>query len=542
MNTFTVKMKLFIGFGTLLAVLILSAFVGFLAVVKLDRAADEVARKVKEKELAMLLMESVFKESSGTRGFLVSGQEKVLERDLDGRGEFQEMANKLVPLIQSEEGKNQFADIQRAHDALREVLDEEIQLRQAGKTKEAENLALAREEASLNGVDTATDVFVAHLTEGEQKVSEEQDATVAGSKITVVALGVAGIALGLILSTFIARSIILVTRQMRNFIQEIAGNNLAVADVEIRSRDELGEACAALNAMKANLSRMMRSIITNAQQLANASQELSSTSQHIAASAEETSSQAAVVSAAGEQISTNLGVVSTSSEEMLSSIREIARNSTEAARVAKNAMGVAENTNRTISKLGESSIEIGEVIKVITSIAQQTNLLALNATIEAARAGQAGKGFAVVANEVKELAKETAKATEDISRKIELVQADTKGAVQAIGEISAVINQINEISTTIASAVEQQTATTNEMGRNVGDAAKGAGEIASNISGVAEAARNTSSGANETQTAAGELEQMAAEIQKLLHQFKLQEQEDEGSEPSSLPKRMAAHA
>jgi len=193
----------------------------------------------------------------------------------------------------------------------------------------------------------------------------------------------------------------------------------------------------------------MRSIISNAKQLANASQELSSTSQHIAASAEETSSQAAVVSAAGEQISTNLGVVSTSSEEMLSSIREIARNSTEAARVARNAMGVAENTNRTISKLGESSIEIGEVIKVITSIAQQTNLLALNATIEAARAGQAGKGFAVVANEVKELAKETAKATEDISRKIVLVQEDTKGAVQAIGEISTVIKQINEISTTI---------------------------------------------------------------------------------------------
>jgi methyl-accepting chemotaxis protein len=358
---------------------------------------------------------------------------------------------------------------------------------------------------------------VAQVTEGEQRVSEEQDATVSQSKIAVVALGVAGIALGLVLSAFIARSIIVATRQMRNFIQEIAGNNLAVADVEIRSRDEIGEACVALNAMKANLSRMMRSITSNAQQLANASQELSSTSQHIAASAEETSSQAAVVSAAGEQISTNLGVVSTSSEEMLSSIREIARNSTEAARVAKNAMGVAENTNRTIAKLGESSIEIGEVIKVITSIAQQTNLLALNATIEAARAGQAGKGFAVVANEVKELAKETAKATEDISRKIELVQEDTKGAVQAIGEISTVINQINEISTTIAATVEEQTATTNEMGRNVSDAAKGAGEIASNISGVAEAARNTASGANETQTAAGELAEMAAEIQKLLH-------------------------
>jgi len=499
---------------------------------------------VTEKELSMLLMESVFKESSGTRGFLVSGQEKVLERDKDGQREFRETASKLVPLVRTEQGKVLYAEIQHAQDGLRAVLDEEIRLRRAGKVKEAESLSLTQEEDCLNAVDAATDAFVAHLTEGEMKVNEEQDTTVARSKVTVVSLGVAGIALGLILSAFIARSIIVAPRQMRNFIQEIAGNNLAVADVEIRSRDEIGEACSALNAMKDNLSQTMRSIISNAKQLANASQELSSTSQHIAASAEETSSQAAVVSAAGEQISTNLGVVSTSSEEMLSSIREIARNSTEAARVARNAMGVAENTNRTISKLGESSIEIGEVIKVITSIAQQTNLLALNATIEAARAGEAGKGFAVVANEVKELAKETARATEDISRKIVLVQEDTKGAVQAIGEISTVIKQINEISTTIASAVEEQTATTNEMERNVGDAAKGAGEIASNISGVAEAARNTSSGANETQTAAGELAQMAAQIQKLLQQFKLREQGNEGTSAStrSAPKRMAAHA
>ena len=168
-----------------------------------------------------------------------------------------------------------------------------------------------------------------------------------------------------------------------------------------------------------------------------------------------------------------------------------------------------------------SSAEIGEVIKVITSIAQQTNLLALNATIEAARAGEAGKGFAVVANEVKELAKQTAKATEDISRKITAIQTDTQGAVEAIGTITGVISQVNDISGTIATAVEEQSATTNEMTRNVADAAKGSGEITHNIAGVAEAARGTSTSAQESQKAADELAAMAAQLRNLVGQFKI---------------------
>jgi methyl-accepting chemotaxis protein len=177
-------------------------------------------------------------------------------------------------------------------------------------------------------------------------------------------------------------------------------------------------------------------------------------------------------------------------------------------------------TNTTVAKLGESSAEIGNVVKVITSIAQQTNLLALNATIEAARAGEAGKGFAVVANEVKELAKQTAKATEDISRKIEAIQTDTKGAVEAIGKIGQIINQINDLQNTIASAVEEQTATTGEIGRNVVEAAKGSNEIAHNITGVAQAAQSTTEGASETKRAADDLSRMANDLQRLVGQFK----------------------
>ena len=206
-------------------------------------------------------------------------------------------------------------------------------------------------------------------------------------------------------------------------------------------------------------------------------------------------------------------------------------------------MKVAETTTATVSKLGESSNEIGQVIKVITSIAQQTNLLALNATIEAARAGEAGKGFAVVANEVKELAKETAKATEDISRKIEAIQTDTKAAVDAIASISEVINQVNGISNTIATAVEEQNATTNEMARNVSEAAHGSGEITSNIAGVAQAAESTSRGASDTQKAAQQLVETSAELRRLVEQFKVNDN-GSGAEQSGSRSALsrAAHA
>jgi methyl-accepting chemotaxis protein len=257
--------------------------------------------------------------------------------------------------------------------------------------------------------------------------------------------------------------------------------------------------------------------------LASSAEELNRVSQQMSSSADETATQANVVSAASEQVSKNIQTVATGADEMSASIKEIAKNTAEATKVAMSAVKTAEATNETIGKLGQSSAEIGQVIKVITSIAQQTNLLALNATIEAARAGEAGKGFAVVANEVKELAKETAKATEDISQKIEAIQGDTKGAVSAIAQIGNVIAQINDIQNTIASAVEEQSATTNEISRNLAEAAKGGVEITRNVTGVAEAARTTTAAATDTQKSAQGLEGLAAELQGLVAQFRIDE-------------------
>lgn len=258
--------------------------------------------------------------------------------------------------------------------------------------------------------------------------------------------------------------------------------------------------------------------------LSQAAAELGRIAQEISLSTGQTANQANLVSAGSEQVSRNIQTVATAADEMGASLKGIARNTAQASQVATSAVRSAEATNLTIAKLGQSSAEIGQVIKVITSIAQQTNLLALNATIEAARAGEAGKGFAVVASEVKELARETARATEDISRKIESIQSDTSGAVVAIAEIGSVIGQISDLQNHVAGAVEEQSRTTNEITSNLAEAAKGGAAISKSIAAVAEAARCGATGVVETQKSVQAVERMAEELHELLARFQYEKE------------------
>ena len=265
---------------------------------------------------------------------------------------------------------------------------------------------------------------------------------------------------------------------------------------------------------------LVEGIKDNTHTLAGASEELTSVSQQMSAAAEETTAQANLVSAAAEQVSGNTKTVSSSVENLVASIYEIARSAQDAASVARQSVEMARATSRTMDALGASSTEIGQVVKVITTIAEQTNLLALNATIEAARAGEAGKGFAVVANEVKELARETAKATEDIGSKIEAMQSDTSRAVAAIAEIGAVIEKIDALQTKIATAVEEQSVTTSEISRNIAEATAGSTEIAENIVQVAQAAQSTAEGASNAQISSQELAPMAQNLQRLVEEYR----------------------
>jgi methyl-accepting chemotaxis protein len=542
---FTLARKLGLGFGSLLLILAIMGFVAFNSISQLQQVSKRVVAMMSKKDMASQLGAEIEQQTTGVRGFLLVGREDVLKIDTHGEHDFNENMDRLKRTIYTDEGKKLHAEIRASFDAYRAILDHEIELRRSDKTKEAVDLAFNADTGEKRSRLRRT---VADLNVLEDKLKDdllaEQVTTESRLRATVWMVAATGMAIGVGVAAFLILSITSAVAGMLALTQAVAARNLTFADMKITSDDEIGRAGIALNKMKNGLHEVIHAIAGSAQHVAAASEALSGTSEQITANSGETSAQAKVVSAATSQVTQNLQTVATGAEQMGSSIREIAKNASECAAVATSAVKIAESTTTTVSKLGESSTEIGQVIKVITSIAQQTNLLALNATIEAARAGEAGKGFAVVANEVKELAKETAKATEDISRKIEAIQTDTKAAVEAIASISDVINRVNGISNTIATAVEEQNATTNEMVRNVSEAAKGSGEITFNISGVSQAAESTSRGAGETQKAALQLVETSAELRRLVEQFKIDPggRSHDDSTASTAFRKMAAHA
>ncbi|QWF21194.1 methyl-accepting chemotaxis protein [Nocardioides sp. LMS-CY] len=382
-------------------------------------------------------------------------------------------------------------------------------------------------EANATVIRPITSAMTEDITRLEAIESAEAADAAAGvtssynsSRNFAIVLLTVGVLLTLALGWFVAGAIASGVARVKRVADGLAVGDLTQrADVD--SRDEIGLMAASLDTATDQLRRLMENVTESAESVAAASEELSAASQQIAAGAEETSVQAGVVSGAADEVSRNVQTVAAGAEQMGASIREIATSANDAARVASQAVGIVESTNDSVAKLGVSSQEIGNVVKVITSIAEQTNLLALNATIEAARAGEAGKGFAVVANEVKELAQETARATEDIARRVDAIQGDTTGAVEAMGQISEIITSINDYQLTIASAVEEQTATTNEMSRNVAEASTGSAEIAANVNGVSGAAESTTQALVQSTAAIDEVARMSAELRSAVGFFKV---------------------
>ena len=414
----------------------------------------------------------------------------------------------------------------------------------------ATRIAQRGEQGDAAGAESLLPEFLAKWRELEpvaERVSDRLEATGATAAGAMDHAAGTGTTLTLLISAFALLSLLFAAHTARRSIIDpldeavrvmdaLAGGDLD-ARMTVKRQDELGRMGDAVNRAAESLTHALSRIAENSVAVGNASEELASVSDQLQSSARQTSEQMSLASGAGEETNTSVRLVASSAQQVGAGIRNVAQNAHEAAAVAATAVRVAGEANATIRQLGESSEQIDNVIRVINSIAEQTNILALNAEIEAARAGEAGKGFAVVANEVKELAKETARATEDIGRRVSAIRGDSRAAVAAISEIGKIIEQISSTQSAIAASVQQQSAATAEITRNMGEAARGTDEIAATISTVARATENTSAAARETQRAASELAMMATELQRTVSQFRFGLRAVPGSKTTSRDQR-----
>ena len=382
----------------------------------------------------------------------------------------------------------------------------------------AAGVALAQERERGDAVITTLTGTRNNLAERVADARAETDSKIVAVQRTVLIVGALALLALLAAAVVVTRSIVRPLAKVCEALRAVAQRRLTV-EVDVHGRDEIGVMAEALREALTGIRAAISSIAGSATTLNHASEELTSVSTQLGSGAQETSTQADVVTVNAQEVSNNVQAMAAATEEMTAAIDEIARNATNAATVAATAVNRAAETSDAVARLSQASAEIGDILKIITSIAEQTNLLALNATIEAARAGDAGKGFAVVASEVKDLAQETARATDSITAKISAIQQTTAEATRAIKQITTVVDEISTIQNTIAAAVEEQTATTQEMSRNVSEMATGAQQIAENISGVAASATSTSQGAASTQQSAVDLSRMAGEVDQLAASF-----------------------
>jgi methyl-accepting chemotaxis protein len=433
----------------------------------------------------------------------------------------------------TKEGKDSFAAFRQAHDAyiayvnrMQEIMMGAVDLKDLGQRRAQAIAILDGDGYKIAQVAQAALEEVVKSKQALAKQTSDNNTRTANSfsLILLIVIG-AGLLISILLGIFIASSIARPLGQGVDVAKALSDGDLT-QHMDIKRKDEVGILADSLNLASGNLRTMFKQVHDGVQTLSSASTELSAISKQMSSGAESTSTRANGVAAAAEQTSANMGGVSaameqttvnlstvaTASEEMTSTIGEIASNAEKARKVTAEAVDSAKRVSGTMDTLGVAAKEIGKVTETISAISSQTNLLALNATIEAARAGAAGKGFAVVANEIKELARQTATATEDIKARIEGIQSSAGNAVGDISSVADVIRQVNEIVSGIAAAIEEQSAVTKDIATNVAQASRGVEDANRNVAEASKAVNSMAQDVSEVNQAAGEISSSSAQI------------------------------
>jgi len=535
MTDLNLRAKLGLGFGIILVILAGLGVFSYLTIKKLNDAFAQVQERDTKLERTVHLERALERQSAAVAGYLLTGKEEQLAEDEEGQREFREALIFFQNTVRTEEGKRLMGEITRRYDIYRAHLEREIQAQRARRGKDVAASSSSATSTIRKELQEAFRNFDAYQRKRRDEGNSEEQGVVALAKLLTGAISATGFVVGAIVAWWFSRSLSRGVRGVSSALDQIADNNLGIPDLKVISRDEVGSAAQALNAMKNSLRQMIESMAKTAEHLASASEELSASAAQQAQGSETQKDQAVQIATAMQEMVATVGQVSENSSHAAEASRQAAETAQKGGTIVEDALAkmrsIAESVRHTaakMSELGKASDQIGHIVGVIDDIADQTNLLALNAAIEAARAGEQGRGFAVVADEVRKLAERTTGATKEIAQMIKNIQGETRLAVTAMDagtkevedgvkstmqageslkEIIRMAEQVGEMVTSIATAATEQSSASDQINQNMDQ--------------IARLARESAVGSQESAKACQELSNLALDMQKMVSKFQL---------------------